>query len=136
VRYTIRRITLPSALRIGLAVGWLVALPPSCLLAALLVPLLQRVYATLAGIKPIELSVFGQEILRLDVLESLQMQETLATLQWVDANSTTTLLLLTLVLVVLGSVLLVVVLLLFCLAYNLIARLGAGLDVELEGRMR
>lgn len=133
MRYTLRRIVPSSAIRVGLTVGWLVALCPALCIAALAVSLFRQIDATLGQVTPIQISFFGQEIARLDLLEILQLRAPVDTASDLAANTTLTILLLTALLVLAITLLIVAVLLLFTFGYNLIAALGGGLRVELTG---
>ena len=138
MRYTIRRISVSSIMRFGCALGWLLAVLPALTCAGFSVAALQRIYQTLQLVEPITLSLFGQNVARIDLLETLRLRSVEQSLgQWM-ATPLITVLLLTLILVLLGSLLCVVIGGLVGWAYNLLAAAGWGLTLELqaEGEQR
>jgi hypothetical protein len=136
VRYTIRRIAPGSALRVGCAVGWLVALCPALCLAVAAVQVLQRVNQAFVRIEPIDINVLGQPVARIDLLEILRLSDAARVVGRLVASVPATLLILTLLLTLVGAVVLAATLLLFCAGYNLLAAIGGGLQVELQERER
>src|SRR5437868_3891671 len=73
MRYRIRRIGPGSALRVGCAAGWLVMLCPALCLAGIAVQALQRINQAFAQIEPIDITVLGQPVARIDFLEILRL---------------------------------------------------------------
>lgn len=132
MHYRIRRVTLGSALRVALALGWLVAIGPAMCIAVLAVRVLTRVSAAFAQIEPIEVSVLGRLIARFDILERLQLASTAQTIAEMAQHPTNTFVIFTLLLTLVGAIAILVVALLFCLGYNLLAGVGGGLEVELD----
>jgi hypothetical protein len=132
VRYTVKRIGLGSALRVGLALGWLVALFPSLTLAWLALAALRRVDDALGQITPYELSVLGQPIAQLDLLQLLGLVEVVRTIARLAGDGWQTFLTITGLLTLAGAAIVVVTLLAFCLCYNLLAATVGGLKIELE----
>src|SRR5438876_86353 len=55
------------------AAGWLVALCPALCLAGVAVQVLQRINQAFARIEPLEITVLGQQVARLDFLEILRL---------------------------------------------------------------
>ena len=132
MRYSIRRIGLGSALRMSLLLGWLVALCPALCLAGLAVQLLRILGRALAQVQTLDITVLGQKIATIDPLALLQLRGTADSIDRLTAGALGTFLLFALVLLIVGGVMFVVVGLLVSLAYNLIAPLAGGLEVELE----
>ncbi|KPV53743.1 hypothetical protein SE17_07835 [Kouleothrix aurantiaca] len=67
MRYMIRRISVTSALRNALLLGWLVALLPALCLAGVAVQALRRVSAALGQIQAFNIEVLGQRIATIDL---------------------------------------------------------------------
>ncbi|HJZ49061.1 MAG TPA: DUF3566 domain-containing protein [Roseiflexaceae bacterium] len=132
MRYSIRRIGLGSALRMSLLLGWLVALCPALCLAGLAVQLLRILSRALAQVQTLDITVLGQKIATIDPLALLQLRGTADSIDRLTATSLGTFLLFALVLLIVGGVMFVGVGLLVSMAYNLIAPLVGGLEVELE----
>ncbi|MSP14029.1 MAG: hypothetical protein EXR62_13875 [Chloroflexi bacterium] len=132
MRYTVREITWGSAARLGCGVGWLVALPPALCLAALAVQILLGANRALENVQPLTISLLGQNLARIDLLENLRLRDTAQTVAGLIANTTTTFILLVLLLVVTGGLLLTIIALLFAAGYNLLGLAGWGLTIELE----
>jgi hypothetical protein len=132
MRYSIRRIGLGSALRMSLLLGWSVALCPALCLAGLAVQALRALSRALSQVQTLDISVLGQNIATVDPLALLQLRGAADTVNRLTAGLLGTFLLLTLVLLVLGGVMFVAIGLLASLAYNLLAPLAGGLEVELQ----
>lgn len=132
MRYRIRRIAPGSALRVGCALGWLVTLCPALCLAAVAVQALRRVDQTLSGIAPFDISVLGQRLARIDLLELLGLSDAARTVAQLTQRQPLTFAALALLFVAVGAAALVVAALLFSLGYNVLARAGGGLEVELR----
>jgi hypothetical protein len=134
MRYSIRRISFGSALRMSLLLGWAVALCPALCLAGLAVQVLRTLGRALAQVQTLDISVLGQTIATVDPLALLQLRSTADSIDRLNAGVLGTFLLLTLALLVVGGVMFVAVGLLVSLVYNLLAPLAGGLEVELERR--
>lgn len=132
MRYTIRRIAPWSALRVGCAVGWLVALCPALCLTVVAIQALQRVNQALQGIQPLDISVLGQPIARIDFLEILRLNGAAQTVSRLAGGLPLTFLLLLLLLTLVGAAMLAGALLLFSGGYNVLASVGGGLEVDLQ----
>lgn len=130
--YTIRRVSLGSALRIGLALGWLLALFPSLALAGLAMIVLRRVNDALGQVTPYELSLLGQTVARFDPLQIFGLTNFVQLVARLTGNGTTTFLLITLALTLAGAVIVVLTLLAFCVCYNVLAGAVGGLTLELR----
>ncbi len=132
VRYTVRRIGLTSVARLGCMLGWLTALLPALCFAGLAVAVVQRVHQALQQVTPITLSLFGQELIRIDLLEVLRLQPLAQVLaRWAE-NPMLTFFSLALGLTLLGGVFWILTSLLVSEVYNLAARAGWGLVLELR----
>jgi len=132
MRYTIKRITLGSALKVGLLLGWLVALLPAMGLAALAVLSLQGVSNAFGQVETYDINVLGQSVASIDLLSLLGLSDEasrvgdLAALGWGLFGT------LTLALTLLGGLMVAVTTLLVSLCYNLLAAVAGGLTVELR----
>lgn len=131
MHYRIKRISLFSALRLGCALGWLVALVPAIVLAGLAAFSLDRISLLFARIQPISLSLLGQEILRIDLLSSLGLQNTAQSVSRLAANLPVTFGLFALLFLVIGGLLVAFTWILASAAYNLLAWAGGGLEVDM-----
>jgi hypothetical protein len=132
VRYTIKRIGLGSALRVGLLLGWLIALFPSLALAWVAMLALRRVNDALGQITPYELSLLGQTVARLDLIQLLGLTSLVQSVGRLAGGGWATFLTLAALLTLAGAAIVVVTLLAFCLCYNLLARAVGGIKLELE----
>ncbi|MFV9507262.1 MAG: hypothetical protein AB4911_22150 [Oscillochloridaceae bacterium umkhey_bin13] len=130
--YRIQRISLGSALRLGLLLGWMVALLPAFGGAWLAVEALGLIGALLAQMTPYEFSIFGQAIASLDPLLLLGLEEAAGTVSSLSAQASLIFWLLTAGLTLLGGLGVALMTLLMALVYNLLASLGGGLKLELR----
>ncbi len=130
--YTIRRISLRSALRVGLVLGWLVALILALPVALLATVALEALASLFASVQPYELSFLGQTVATLDLIDLAGLRpfaEWLAGL----ADLGGALFWLLLALITIGGALLVMVgIVLGCLLYNVLAGVTGGLQVQVE----
>lgn len=132
MRYTIRRISLRSALKFGLLLGWLAALLPALGLAALAVWALQGTSEALGQVQTYEISVLGQQIATIDTLGLLGLADEagrvdeLAGAGWGLFGS------LALVFTLVGGAIMALTTLLISLCYNLLAAWTGGVAVELR----
>jgi hypothetical protein len=132
--YRIRRIRLGSALKVGLLLGWLLALGPALLFAWLALEAMRRVDAALVGVRPMEISVLGQKLATIDPIAIAGQAENVQHVHGWVADAAGTFLALGGVLLLAGTVLVLLSVLLFCGGYNLLARLSGGLEVDLMPR--
>ena len=132
MRYKIRRIAPGSALRVGCAVGWLVALCPALCLTVVAIQALQRINQAFQRIEPLDISVLGQSIARIDFLEILRLNGAAQIVSQLTGSLLLTFLLLLLLLTLAGAAVLAAVSLLFSGGYNILASAGGGLEVELQ----
>lgn len=132
MRYTIRRISPLSALKIGLLLGWILALLPAAVAAALAVMGLQSAAAAFGQVQTYDISVLGQSIASIDLLGLLGLADEagrvndLAALGWGLFGT------LTLTLTLIGGAIVAVTTVIFSLFYNLLAAVAGGLTVELR----
>jgi len=134
VRYTVRRIGLTSVARLGCLLSGLAAFPPAVCVAGFTVAALQRIHAALQQIEPLTLTLLGQELVRIDLLDALRLQPVVGRIAELAQAPFLTLRSLTLILVLTGAVLTTLSAVLIAAAYNLFARAGWGLAVELSER--
>ena len=132
--FAVRRVSVASALRVGLVVGPAVALVPALPLAVLLDHVLHQVSQRLGGITPFELRAFGQSLARFDWLALLGLQDVAQTTGRLAALGWLTFLVLTLLLTLGVSLLLALAALLGALTYNAASAVAGGLQVELRPR--
>ena len=132
MKYRVKRIGLGSALRVGLALGWLIALFPSLIVSWLAVGVLRRVNDALGQISPYDVSVLGQTIARLDLLQLLGLTGLVQSIARLASGGWGTFFTIAALLTLAGAAIVVVTLLAFCLCYNLLAAAVGGLSLELE----
>jgi hypothetical protein len=132
MRYTIRRISLGSAARVGLALGWLVALCPALCLAGVAVQVLRRVSTALGQIRSFDISVLGQTIATIDLVSLLGLGGAAQTTAQLTSRIGVTFGIFTLVLVLAGAAVLLGIAILFSAGYNLLAGLVGGVEIELR----
>ena len=132
MRYTVRRIGLTSVARLGCLLSGLAAFPPAVCVAGFTVAALQRIHAALQQIEPLTLTLLGQELVRIDLLDALRLQPVAIRVAELAQGPLLTFRSLTLILVLSGAVLMTLSAVLIAAAYNLFARAGWGLEVELS----
>ncbi|HNP69986.1 MAG TPA: hypothetical protein PLO33_03360 [Kouleothrix sp.] len=132
MRYTIRRISVGSALRTALLLGWLVALCPALCLAGVALQVLRRVSAALGQIQAFDISVLGQRIATIDLVALLGLSGAAQTTAQLAGRAGATFALFALVLTLAGAAVFVGAALLCSVGYNLLARLAGGIEVELR----
>lgn len=136
MRYTVRRINLASVARLGCMLSGLAALPPALCLAWLTVTALQRIQQALLQVKPLTVSLLGQELVRINLLDAFRLQPLANSVtQWTQ-DLFLTFGSLTLILVLIGGLLATVSAVLIGIAYNLLAQAGWGLTLELGDEQR
>lgn len=134
MRYTIRRISVGSALRSALLLGWLVALCPALCLAGVAVQVLRRVSAALGQIKAFDIAVLGQTLATIDLVALLGLSDAAQTTAQLTSRLGVTFALFALVLTLVGALVLAGAALLVSVGYNLLAGLVGGVEVELRER--
>jgi hypothetical protein len=130
--YIVRRISLRSALRVGLVLGWLVALLPAAALAGLFVLAVQQASAAFGQMNSYELSFLGQTVASLDPLAMLGLADTASSVGSLADQAGPLFGALTLGLTLAGGLGVALTTLLVCLCYNLVAGIGGGLRIELS----
>lgn len=134
MRHTIRRIGLTSVARLGCLLSGLAALPPALCVAGLTVAAIQRIHEALQQIEPLTLTLLGQELVRIDLLDALRIQPVADRVAELAQGPFLAFRSLTLILVLTGAMLATLSAVLIAVAYNLFARAGWGLAVELSER--
>lgn len=132
MRYTVRSISLFSALRVGCALGWLIALCPAIGLAWLIGQAIQRIHESVSRVETFDIEVFGQPIASIDVVQLLGLSNAASTINELATNLGTTVAMLVLLFIAAGALAVALTVLLFCMGYNLLAALGGGIKVELR----
>lgn len=130
--YTIRGVSLRSALQVGLLLGWLVALIPAAAAAGLCVAVVQQASAAFGQVAPYELSLLGQTVASFDPVSVLGLADTVAGVTALAEQPWALFGALTLGLTLAGGLAIMAISLLFTLCYNLIGALGGGLRVDLR----
>ena len=136
MRYTIRRIGLTSVARLGCLLSGLAVFPPALFLAGLTVAAVQRIHEALQQIEPLTLTLLGQELVRIDLLDALRLQPVANRVAELAQGPDLAFRSLTLILVLTGAGLATLSVVLIAVAYNLLARAGWGLAVELRDSPR
>ena len=136
MRYTIRRIGLTSVARLGCLLSGLAVFPPALFLAGLTVAAVQRIHEALQQIEPLTLSLLGQELVRIDLLDALRLQPVASRVAELAQGPVLAFRSLTLILVLTGAGLATLSAVLIAVAYNLLGRAGWGLAVELRDAPR
>lgn len=134
MRYMIRRISVTSALRNALLLGWLVALLPALCLAGVAVQVLRRVSAALGQIQAFNIEVLGQRIATIDLVSLLGLSSAAQTTAQLSSRLGITFVIFALVLTLAGAVVLAGAALLVTVGYNLMAGLVGGIEVDLRER--
>ena len=136
MRYTVRRIGLTSVARLGCLLSGLAAFPPALCSAGFTVAAIQRIHGALQQIEPLTLTLLGQELVRIDLLDALRLAPVANRVAELAQGPFLTFRSLTLILVLTGAALATLSTLLIAVAYNLLARAGWGLAVELRDAQR
>lgn len=127
----IRRIDLGSVARLGLFLGWLIALLPALMIAGAGVIVIQKINDTLAQVKPFSIDLLGQHLMQVDLINLLQLQPVHQTLQPWAQTPWLTFFTLTVALLLVGGFLWMFTGLMAGIFYNILARLGLGLMVDM-----
>ena len=134
MRYMIRRISVTSALRNALLLGWLVALLPALCLAGVAVQVLRRVSAAFGQIQAFNIDVLGQRIATIDLVSLLGLSNAAQTTAQLSSRIGATFVIFALVLTLAGALVLAGAALLVTVGYNLMAGLVGGIEVDLRER--
>jgi hypothetical protein len=129
--YTVKRVSLGSALRLGMLLGGLVSLPPALLGAGVAVLALKAANRALGQVTPITLSLLGQDLGQIDLLGALGLQTTAQTVGGLAARLPWLFAMIALLLALAGALIVGAGALLGTIGYNLLAARGWGLAVEM-----
>jgi len=131
MKMAIRRVHLASLSKFGCLLGAVVAFVPSLLCGLIALGLAALLRHWLEAWQEVTISLLGQEVARLDLVQLLELRKVLAVAQGVTSASLPVLFLVVLGLALAGGVLLAVLGLLAGLCYNLLASATGGLVVEM-----
>ncbi|GAB4538122.1 MAG: hypothetical protein Kow0063_25620 [Anaerolineae bacterium] len=131
MKYRLQGIKTLSIARFGCLLGWVITIIPSLTCGLLAWGLLSAAMSWLESWKQAGLDVFGFEH-SIDLIELLQLQDLLATLQQITDRILPLLLALVIVGGVVGGALIALTLIMLAWGYNLLAWLTGGLEVELQ----
>jgi hypothetical protein len=132
MKVAIQHISLASLGKMGCLLGAVVAFFPSMLCGLLGLGLVGVVLQWLEGWQDLTISILGQEIARIDLVEFFGLEQVLGILQSITAASGWALLLGALVLALAASLVLATMIMLVGLVYNLVAAGTGGLVVDME----
>jgi hypothetical protein len=131
MKYRLNGISTLSIAKFGCLLGWIVTLIPNLVCALTAWQLLAALRAWLEGLEQINLSLLGLDY-TFDLVDILQLQEVLTTLQRVEGRAIPLMVALLIAASVVGGALVALVLILLGWGYNLLAWLTGGLEVELR----
>jgi hypothetical protein len=131
MKYRLQGISTLSIAKFGCLLGWIVTLIPNLVCALTAWQLLAALRAWLEGLEQINLSLLGLDY-TFDLVDILQLQEFLTTLQGVEGRAIPLMVALLIAASVVGGALVALVLILLGWGYNLLAWLTGGLEVELR----
>ena len=131
MKYRLNGISTLSIAKFGCLLGWIVTLIPNLVCALTAWQLLAALRAWLEGLEQINLSLLGLDY-TFDLVDILQLQEFLTTLQGVEGRAIPLMIALLIAASVVGGALVALVLILLGWGYNLLAWLTGGLEVELR----
>ena len=131
MKYRLQGISTLSIAKFGCLLGWIVTLIPNLVCALTAWQLLAALRAWLEGLEQINLSLLGLDY-TFDLVDILQLQEVLTTLQGVEGRAIPLMIALLIAASVVGGALVALVLILLGWGYNLLAWLTGGLEVELR----
>ena len=131
MKYRIQRVSTSSIARFGCLLGWIVTVIPGlvCGLAAWQIVAAARDW--LQSWEGFDLSLFGLDY-TLDLVDLLQLQDVIATLQAIENRALPLLILLVIIAAVGGGAVIALILVLLGWGYNLLAWLTGGVEVELQ----
>ena len=131
MKVAIRRVSLTSLGKFGCLLGAVAALLPSLLCGLLGLGLASAVRGWLESWQKTSISIFGQEIVQLDLVQILGVEQLLKALQALGLASAPVLFLAVAALALASGVLLALIIILVGLAYNLLSAATGGLVVEM-----
>ena len=132
MKVAIRRIHLASLGKMGCLLGVVAAFLPSLLCGLLTVGAVGQLLHWVEGWQEFTISVLGQEIARLDLVQFLGLEKVLILLQTVAAASLPVLFLAVLALALVIGAFLALITILVGLGYNLLALATGGVVVEMD----
>lgn len=131
-QYQIRRISTTSVIRISFLLGWMVLLCPVLCVGGVSIQALRQINQAIIGVEPITLTVLGQEIANIDLLNVLRLSETAQTIGQLNENVALTFTGIVVLLLLAGVIVGTGAMLLFSVGYNILASIGGGFVVELR----
>ncbi|NOK59689.1 MAG: hypothetical protein GFH27_549285n213 [Chloroflexi bacterium AL-W] len=131
-QYQIRRIAPGSVIRISFLLGWVVLLCPTLCVAGIFIQVLRQINQAITRVEPIELSMLGQEIASIDLLNVLRLSETAQTIGQLSDNVALTFTGMVVLLLLAGVIVGTGAMLLFSVGYNILASIGGGFVVDLR----
>jgi hypothetical protein len=132
MKVAIRRIQLASLGKIGCLLGVVAAFLPSLLCGLLALGLAGLVRGWLESWQDLTISLLGQEIARVDLVQFLGLDGVLEISQTLASASGLVLALAVLILALVSGLLLAMIIILVGLAYNLLASATGGVVVEMH----
>ncbi len=131
MKYRLQGISTLSIARFGCLLGWIVTIIPSLACGLTFWGILAVIGNWLVGLEHIDLDLLGFET-SIDLIELLQLEEFLALLETLAGRALPLLLALVIVVAILGGLLIALTLIVLGWAYNLVAWLTGGLELELR----
>jgi hypothetical protein len=132
VKVAVRRIELASLGRMGCLLGTLAAFLPSLLCGLLALGLAGVVRRWLENWQKLTINVLGQEVATFDLVQFLNLDGVLSSLQVLGSVSILGLILAVLILALLSGALLAAIIILVGLAYNLLSSATGGVVLEMS----
>jgi hypothetical protein len=132
VKVAVRRIELASLGRMGCLLGTLAAFLPSLLCGLLALGLAGVVRRWLENWQKLTINVLGQEVATFDLVQFLNLDGVLSSLQVLGSVSVLGLILAVLILALLSGALLAAIIILVGLAYNLLSSATGGVVLEMS----
>ena len=132
MKVAIRRVSLASLGRMGCMLGIVAALLPSVLCGLAVVALGGIVRQWLEGWQTMSISVLGQEFATFDLVQFLNLEKLLHSLQTLGGVSVLGLILSILLIALVSGLLLALIVTLLGVAYNLLSASMGGVVVELD----
>jgi hypothetical protein len=132
VKVAVRRIELASLGKMGCLLGTLAAFLPSLLCGLLALGLAGVVRRWLENWQKLTINVLGQEVATFDLVQFLNLDGVLSSLQVLGSVSILGLILAVLILALLSGALLAAIIILVGLAYNLLSSATGGVVLEMR----
>ena len=132
MKVAVRRIELASLGRMGCLLGTLAAFLPSLLCGLLALGLAGVVRRWLENWQKLTINVLGQEVATFDLVQFLNLDGVLSSLQVLGSVSILGLILAVLILALLSGALLAAIIILVGLAYNLLSSATGGVVLEMS----